>query len=467
MRSVPRRHSCWLVLALAISFFPAGCFFFGHKKKTTNDLSSSAEPDKLLYDRALNDYKHGRYTESRLSLQTLINSYPDSEYLAKAKLAIADSYYKEGGTEALTEAVSEYKDFITFFPFLDEASYAQLQVAKAHFRMMEKPDRDATQARLAEQEFQTFLLKYPKSPLAPQAEQDLRDVQEVLAEGDFRVAHFYYIKGDYRASAARLIELTDRYPLYSRNDTALWTLGDIYLRVAHGVKNERDRAVWWARADQVYARLVREYPLSPLATEAKRRLTEAGIKIPPPDPAAVARMEYEKKFAHDRPGLFHRALGVIKSGPDVSMAAHSGEPDLNPPSDITASTDILRPGGTSNIGEGSSAPGGATGQNISVETVGPGTSGGVAPSASAGSGTTSASPAATGAGATAEPGASSNTDATVPASSAPASGSPASSTGTVAQSNSQAGKKGNDRKLNKKKESSSKKKKGLHKLIPW
>src|SRR5580693_9138243 len=68
------------------------------QKKQTIDVNTSAEPDKVLYDRAQADLKAGRYTEGRLALQTLINTYPDSEYLAKAKLAVADSYYKEGGT---------------------------------------------------------------------------------------------------------------------------------------------------------------------------------------------------------------------------------------------------------------------------------------------------------------------------------------------------------------------------------
>ncbi len=84
------------------------------------------------------DIKKGRYIEGRLAYQTLINTYPDSEYLAKAKLGVADSYFKEGGTSNITQAVQEYKDFITFFPFLDEAAYAQMQVAMAHYRMMEK-----------------------------------------------------------------------------------------------------------------------------------------------------------------------------------------------------------------------------------------------------------------------------------------------------------------------------------------
>ncbi len=86
----------------------------------------------------------------------------------------------------MTQAVNEYKDFITFFPFLDEAAYAQMQVGMAHYRRVEKPDRDRSEAEFAEQEFQIFLQKYPQSPLVPQVQQQLRNVQEILADGDFK-----------------------------------------------------------------------------------------------------------------------------------------------------------------------------------------------------------------------------------------------------------------------------------------
>ena len=135
------------------------------------------EPDKVLFERADNDIKHGRYDVARLTLQTLINTYPDSEYLAKAKLAVADSYYKEGGTSGMTQAVAEYQDFITFFPFLDEAAYAQMQIGMTHYRRMEKPDRDRNEALEAEAAFQTYLEKYPTSELTPQVQQRLREVQ--------------------------------------------------------------------------------------------------------------------------------------------------------------------------------------------------------------------------------------------------------------------------------------------------
>ncbi len=375
MNRLTRQIPTLLAAAVFLSLLLIGC---GSKNAASKGPSAgNVEPDKVLYDRALNDYEHGRFTEARLSLQALINSYPDSEYLAKAKLAVADSYYKEGGVEGLTQAVAEYKDYITFFPFLDDAAYAQMQVGMAHYRMMEKADRDTTQAGLAEQEFQTFLLKYPKSNLAPEAEQRLREVQEILAAGDFDVARFYYLKGDYRASGARLAEVIGRYPLFSEADRATWMLGDIYRRAARGSKNEQERAKWRAASDLAYANLLKNYPLSPLAADAKRQLMEDGLKIPAPDPQALARAQYEEKLARDHPGMLHRALGIVKSSPDVSAAARTGEPDLNPPGEMNGSQDTLQananPSTSSSVAVGSAADAssGETAATATTETVPP------------------------------------------------------------------------------------------------
>ena len=313
--------------------------------KQADATAQSAEPDKILYERAVFDVKHSKYTEARLTFQTLINTYPDSEYLAKAKLGVADSYYKEGGTSNLTEAVDEYKNFIVFFPFLDEAAYAQMQVGMSHYRMMSKSDRDNSQGESAEDEFQTFLLKYPQNPLAPKAEQYLRDVQEVLADGYYRVARFYYLKRDYRASGARLVDLTQRYPLYSQSDEALAMLGDIYMRAKQVVKNEDQRNHFADLAGECYSRIVKDYPLSKQAPLAKERLKALGMPVPAADPEALARMKQQQMFEkhHHENFVMKIPLGMIESRPDVSEAARSGEPNLNPPNDLVSATDVLKP----------------------------------------------------------------------------------------------------------------------------
>src|ERR1700683_2007333 len=316
------------------------------KKKQTIDVNTTAEPDKVLYDRAQADLKAGRYIEGRLALQTLINTYPDSEYLAKAKLAVADSYYKEGGTTNLTQSIQEYNDFRTFFPFLDEAAYAQMQIGMAHYRMMEKADRDSTQSKAAEDEFQAFILKYPQSPLVPKAEQYLRDVQEVLGDGEFKVARYYYLKADYRAATARLVEVTDRYPLYSQTDEALWMLGSVYSRAKLASKNEDDKNHWGDLAAKCYDRILQDYPLSKRGVDARARLTSLGLPIPSPDPEALQRMKNDQLWAeqHHQSLLIKRPMGIIKGNPDVSTAARLGQPQMNPPNDVISATDVLKPG---------------------------------------------------------------------------------------------------------------------------
>jgi outer membrane protein assembly factor BamD len=345
------------------------------QKKQTIDVNTSAEPDKVLYDRAQADLKGGRYTEGRLALQTLINTYPDSEYLAKAKLAVADSYYKEGGTTNLTQSIQEYTDFRTFFPFLDEAAYAQMQIGLAHYKMMEKADRDNTQGQAAEDAFQAFLLSYPQSPLLPKAEQYLRDVQEVLADGDYKVAYFYYAKADYRASAARLVEVTDRYPLFSQNDDALWMLGNIYERARQVSKNEDDKNHWSDLASKCYDRIVRDYPLSKNAPSAKARLKDMGRPVPSADPDAIVRMQkqqlYEKQ--HHQSAFVKLPMGMLKGNPDVADAARTGMPQMAPPNDAVSATDVLRPGaaGPSFTVTGSAAGAGAQSSGGSSEVVTP------------------------------------------------------------------------------------------------
>jgi outer membrane protein assembly factor BamD len=393
------------------AFLLTGCL---GKKATAPVAGTSAEPDKVLYEKATEDLKHGRYVTGRLALQTVINTYPDSEYLAKAKLAIGDSYFKEGGTAGLKQSIVEYKDFITFFPFLEESAYAQLQVATAHLRQMEKPDRDHAEAVQAEAEYQTFLEKYPNSPLRPQAEQHLRDVQEVLAEGNFRVADFYYLRAAYRAAGARLIELTNRYPLYSQADQANWMLGQIYEKTEHN-----------DIAAKYYSKIVKDYPLSSLTGDAKNKLVKFGVPVPPPDPTAMARMQQEQNAP--RSGIVKRYMGILKNSPDYSAAARSGDPTMTPASESGDETIgfSLQP----NV---PAVAGSSIGSTAAVETITPGSANALPAPAAA---TPAASDSSSGAAAT-------DTSATQPA------------TTTAPAANSS-------------QESSSKKKGGLRKLIPF
>ncbi len=320
--SVGSRPPLWAVRIIALMLVLGLLTSCGlRRKKYENPISKDTQqPDKVLFDKAINDIERGRYEIARLTLQTLINTYDTSEYLAKAKLAIADSWFREGGSHALAQAEAEYKDFILFYPTMEEAAEAQNRICMIHYRSMEKPDRDTTQALRAEDECRQLVVQFPNSKFVPQTQQILRNIQEVLAEGEYRVGAYYHTKGSWAAAANRLQTLTDHYPLYSNSDDALWKLGDAYGRMGPRFRQ---------KSGEAFAKIVREYPLSSLAEDAKKKLNEMEMPVPEADPVAVARMKYEQAN-YQKPGIMAPVWNVVKKGPDTHMAAKSGEPSMTP-----------------------------------------------------------------------------------------------------------------------------------------
>lgn len=319
-------------LACAV-LLAAGCH---HKVQNPLANIDSKQPDKGLYDRALDSLKHGHYQEARTLLETLINAYPDSEYLAQAKLAVGDSWYQEGGTAAWQQAEAEYKDFQTFFPNLPEASEAQLKVANIHYRQMQKPDRDFHEAMHAADEYKTLIQTYPDSPLVPEARQRLREVEEVLAERQFRIANFYYLRQNFAASEARLKSLVDSYPLYSRMDDALFELGQLYEKEADAMKRqnipeaqkEKFAAEFQKEAVSAYSRIISRYPAMHRVEDAKKELEALNAPIPVPTAEALAQSKAEEESRREI-GMIQGFLGDFKSRPMVVLrASRVGEPSM-------------------------------------------------------------------------------------------------------------------------------------------
>src|SRR6202008_4648542 len=153
--------------------------------------SAAAGRDRVLFEEATKEVRKGHFDTGRLLFANIINTYPDSPFLALAKLAIADSFFLEGTTSALVQAAQAYQDWLTFFPTDPLADDASLKVAEAEMRQMGLSDRDITHARKAEQRLKALLQQYPQTKLRPEVELRLRQVQDNLAEHNFSIALFY------------------------------------------------------------------------------------------------------------------------------------------------------------------------------------------------------------------------------------------------------------------------------------
>jgi len=352
-------------------------------KKSVNPLASigSKQPDKVLFDRAMDAMRHNRFDVARMTLQTLINTYPDSEFIARAKLAVGDSWYAEGGTASLAQAEQEYRDFETFFPNMPEAAEAQLKIANIQYQQMEKADRDYTHAKRAEDEYRNLILQYPdNAKLVAEGKQRLLEVQEVLAEREFDIGRFYYLRQSYAASIARLKSLVEKYPLYSRADEAWYLIGQNYegqiqrIRSAPtctspgkppGCATEAQKARLLEEstreATQAYSKILTRYPIMDRADDAKKRLAALHQPIPRPTKAAVAQNRAEDESRREN-GTFGRLTGMFMKHPSVAQATKVGEPSLADPMPVSA-TDVVRQTALAGVGTGSG------GKSVTVEKV--------------------------------------------------------------------------------------------------
>jgi outer membrane protein assembly factor BamD len=316
------------------------------KKKKNVDLSAnplgnvaSRQPDKELFDKAMVALKKGRFDVARLDLQTMLNTYPNSEYQMRAKLAVGDAWFKEGGTAALAQAEAEYEDFITFFPNAPEAAEAKMKVADIFYMQMEKPDRDYQNAQKAEQKYREMIQQFPDSTLVPRAKQKLRETQEVLAEREFLIGQYYATRMNWSGAIARLQTVADTYPLYSKSDELWMTIGDAYAGEARAIQNakqlpgavrERLDQVYLDKAAAAYGQVVTRYPMAPRVEDARDRLVAMNRPVPEPTQEALAaddaieRSRQPKRFTDT-------TIGMIKHGPVVVEAAHVGEPTMESP----------------------------------------------------------------------------------------------------------------------------------------
>ncbi len=316
-------------------------------------------PDKQLYDKAMAQIASGHYDIGRLDMQALLDTYPDSQYMMRAKLAIADAWYKEGGSAAYTEAAQEYRDFITFFPNVPEASEAQLRIGDIDFKQMNVPGRDYSKAEQAEQEYRTMLTQYPDAPkpILDEARQKLREVQEILAEREAQIGDFYASESNWPAAIARYETVVETYPLYSHMDDVLIGIGDAYEAEASAVRAQPTCAANMAKgtrcmpeavkgrllqdydgkAAQSYRAVVLYHAAAPHAEQAKERLTGMNLPIPTPTKEEV-ELSDELENSRAPYSLQKRIEVLFLQSPNTVTTARIGLPPLQDPPPVLAPT---------------------------------------------------------------------------------------------------------------------------------
>jgi len=248
-----------------------------HKKtvQLTPDLASS---DEALYKLGESTVK--RDTEKALLyLRQVIDSFPKSFYAQRAKLLIADAYYKKGDESSMILASAEYREFIRSYPYSPSAAYAQYQIAMTFYKKMLKPGRDPSKTIQALTEFKKVIADYPASDQAKAAQENIKKCEERLASHSTEIAINYYKRRGYRATISRLTEVMNTYPAYSGMDKVYFYLGDSYFQMKQ-----------YDQASPFFSRVVTDYSGRKTAKTAGQRLAEIErLKTAPPPAAKVKK----------------------------------------------------------------------------------------------------------------------------------------------------------------------------------
>lgn len=247
-------------------FFVICCYLFSIfyifsliscSSKTITKKEDIFDPEKYLLkaDKLINDKN---FEEARRILNEVKNRDVTKNFSPLAHLKIADSYIKEGEIDT---GIEEYRRFIELYPDNRNAAYAQYQIAMAYFRQIESPDRGSGAAENALREFLKLKQLYPRNPYREVVELRIEKCRNVIADGEFLVAEFYFKKGSYNAAINRLEGLIKQYPDYKRMDEALLLLGKSYKNL-----NIPDKA------KEAFSMLIERYPSSRFVSEAKKLL---------------------------------------------------------------------------------------------------------------------------------------------------------------------------------------------------
>jgi outer membrane protein assembly factor BamD len=266
------------------------------------DLINGVKPgrDRELFEEAAKLARKSNYEGARLLFETIINTYPESNYLPHAKLAIADTFYLEGSTSSLIQAGNAYQEWLTFFPTDSLSDEVMLKAAEVEMRQMNQPDRDITHARKAEQRLKALLQQFPQSSLRPEVQVRLNETQEIEGMHSFTVANFYmdkYLRGaapNPKGAQSRYLEVVQKYPNFSRLDKALYMLATTYI-----AEEQPDEAAKYLQ------RILREYPDSEFKEKAEEQLDAIGADKPKADGSATKRLPPPDK------GMLRRFMDTV------------------------------------------------------------------------------------------------------------------------------------------------------------
>ena len=197
-------HSRFLTTAaLCISLAIAGC----SKDEVEDDLEAT---EQAAYNSAQSSLRAGNYQGAIQKLQLLESRFPFGRYAEQAQLEIIFAYFKSAQPEAARAAADRFVRLHPMHPNLDYAYYLKGMISfeqdknfLSSFIPMDPSKRDPGAARQSFDDFSQLIRRFPNSEYAPDAQQRMKYLRNLLGAAEVNVARYYIKRGAYVAAANR------------------------------------------------------------------------------------------------------------------------------------------------------------------------------------------------------------------------------------------------------------------------
>ena len=191
------------------------------------------------FDEGMEAMADERYLQAVQSFRGLQSDYPFDIRMSHAALELMAAYF---AMQDWANAQSEADGFIRLNPNHEQVDFAWYIRGRSlyevdrnfavNFRGADPAQYDIGSARLGIVAWQRFLIRFPDSRYAPEAQSYLLYYRELLADQELIVADFYMQKKAYLAAANRARYVVENYPSAGRSRRALELMATAYDQLA-------------------------------------------------------------------------------------------------------------------------------------------------------------------------------------------------------------------------------------------
>lgn len=234
----------------------------------------STDPE-LKWERAQEYFAEQRCIQSLPLLQELIGLFRGTERMEDVYFMYAEAHLC---VEDWFMGRYTMRNFAKTFPTSDKAEEAEFQAAMCSYRLSPGPELDQTETRVAMDELQLFLDRYPTTQLKDSCNRMITRLRDKLEIKSWNSAKLYFTTGKYQSATKALQHFMDDWPLSRFAEEAQFlVLKSQFLYAEQSTL--RRQAERYADAIESYFTFAARFPDSALLREAEQfhRKSRSGL----------------------------------------------------------------------------------------------------------------------------------------------------------------------------------------------